>query len=105
MEASFKGIEFKGNLIKVIPEGAFAYVYLREPSLTIPEGVEEIGPNAFADTPIESLSLPSTIKKIGAKAFGSCGIDELNGLPSGGDIAPDAFKGNPIEVLVQNNGY
>ena len=105
MESSFKNIEFKGNLIKVIPEEAFAYVYLREPSLTIPEGVEEIGPNAFADTPIESLSLPSTIKKIGAKAFESCGIDELNGLPSGCVIGPDAFKGNPIEMLVQNNGH
>ncbi len=105
MESSFKNIEFKGNLIKVIPEEAFAYVHLRVPSLTIPEGVEEIGPNVFASTPIESLSLPSTIKKIGAKAFESSGLDEVNGLPSGCVIGPDAFKGNPIEMLVQNNGH
>ena len=105
MEASFKNIEFKGNLIKVIPEGAFAYVGLRTPGLVIPEGVEEIGPNAFADAPIESLSLPSTLRKIGTQAFESCGIDELNGLPNGCLIAPDAFEGNPIEMLVQNNGH
>lgn len=103
-EASFRTIGFKGNKIKVIPEAAFASVDLSQPALLIPEGVEEIGDNAFAHTPIESLSLPSTLKKIGAKAFGGAGIYELTGLPTDCLVGDRAFKDNPIENLVQNNG-
>ena len=53
-------------------------------SLNIPEGVVEIGDNAFTDNDfIGVLTLPSTLKKIDASAFSGCGfICPLN-LPDG----------------------
>ena len=49
--------------------GAADQVY----ELTIPEGVEEIGDNAFADLKtLTRVSLPSTLKVIGKNAFSGC---------------------------------
>ena len=39
-------------------------------TVIIPEGVTEIGSNAFWNTTLESVNLPSTIRKIGSGAFG-----------------------------------
>ena len=38
-------------------------------SVTLPEGLKEIGDNAFARTNLSALTLPSTLKKIGNRAF------------------------------------
>lgn len=71
--------------IKVISNAAFRQCSLKE--VIIPEGVEEIGNDAFRDkadqayTPIETVSFPSTLKKIGERAFLGARIRTLK-LPS-----------------------
>ena len=54
------------NTIKTIGEGAFTNCGLSE--LVLPEGVEEIGPEAF-DRFLRKLVLPSTLNAIDKKAF------------------------------------
>ena len=62
-----------GKGIAVIPSGLFWECKLVS-SVIIPEGVTEIGENAFcANYSFTSLTLPSTIRKIGSGAFLSCG--------------------------------
>ena len=42
-------------------------------SITIPEGFEEIGENAFRDFEnLEEISLPKSLKRISACAFSGC---------------------------------
>ena len=53
-------------------------------SLNIPEGVVEIGDNAFTNNDfIGVLTLPSTLKKIDASAFSECGFACPLNLPDG----------------------
>ena len=53
-------------------------------SLNIPEGVVEIGDNAFVDNDFTGvLTLPSTLKKIGSDAFNSAGFKCPLNLPDG----------------------
>ena len=53
-------------------------------SLNIPEGVVEIGDNAFVDNDFTGvLTLPSTLKKIGSDAFNSAGFKYPLNLPDG----------------------
>ena len=42
------------------------------PSVTIPEGVAEIGGRAFRGKPITSVHLPKAMKAIGSEAFYGC---------------------------------
>ena len=41
-------------------------------SITLPEGLESIGENAFARTGLKSVSLPDSVKILGAGAFEAC---------------------------------
>lgn len=62
--------------------------------LIVPEGVEEIAENAFADTPLCKVTLPSTLKKIGAGAFKGCTALSGLSLPKGlAEIGDSAFAG------------
>ena len=52
-------------------------------SFTVPEGVTEIGPNAFAGhEELQSVTFSSDLHKIGDNAFQNCGLTEL-ALPDG----------------------
>lgn len=68
--------------------------------VALPEGVEEIGPLAFARSGVESLECPKTVIEIGEKAFLRCrtlrDVRLNEGLRSLGD---DAFAGSSLETL------
>ena len=57
--------------VRKIPNGLFRSTDLRR-GLVIPEGVEEIGNDAFRGTQITSVTLPRTINRIGNYAFSGC---------------------------------
>ena len=62
-----------------------------EGEITIPEGITQIGAEAFMGRPISSVSLPATVTSIGAEAFSDCKqlqtvtIPEESSLVSFGD--------------------
>lgn len=68
--------------------------------VSLPEGLESIGPFAFAYSGITSLDCPSTLAAIGRKAFLRCpALKEIRlneGLRS---IAAEAFAGSALERL------
>ncbi len=68
--------------------------------VSLPEGLESIGPFAFAYSGITSLDCPSTLIAIGRKAFLRCpALKEIHlneGLRS---IAAEAFAGSALERL------
>lgn len=66
--SGLKNITIPGSL-KVIQEGAFYCTYYLE-SVTLEEGVTQIGEDAFLVSGIKSLSIPSTVTSIGAHALG-----------------------------------
>ena len=73
--------------------------------LVIPEGVTEVGSNAFMDCPsLRSVTLPNSLKMVGEGAFKGC--DSLTALTITGNmeqINPDAFSGctiNEVSVLI-----
>ena len=55
---------------QVIGDGAF-YGYENLPSIWLPEGLKEIGADAFAYTQIPAFVVPTTVEKIGNRAFSS----------------------------------
>lgn len=89
--------------------------------VAVPEGVTEIGPRAFADTPVKYVTLPDSLLYIRADAFRGTSIEELT-LPvsvlrvesgafadtlrlksacilnSATDIAKDTFAGSALKV-------
>ena len=82
--------------VRVVGKRAFYNCIISEP-FDIPEGVEEIGEEAFymeqnlsSETIIQKLELPSTIKKIGPKAFWGKKIKKLV-LNSAEEISMAAF--------------
>lgn len=75
----FSANDFPTNM-KEIPEGIFSGTDLR--NVTIPEGVESIGRNAFYDCgSLTAVTFPSTLKTIGAGAFCDTGLKSLT-LPN-----------------------
>ena len=70
-------------------------------SVTIPEGVTEIGPFAFEECyDLEEVRLPSTLRSIGQSSFSLCGIRELT-LPEGLlNIGREAFEGSDLETVL-----
>ncbi len=96
-----------GNPVIGIDEEAFADKGLVLVSL--PDGLERIGPSAFADNLLEALVLPDSVSDIGARAFSGNSLNDLtlgSGLESIGD---EAFRGNELTALslpwgIQNIG-
>jgi uncharacterized repeat protein (TIGR02543 family) len=72
-----------------------AFYYLEAETLTLPEGLLEIGAQAFQeDSKLTSLTLPSTLKTIGGSAFNAAQLTELV-IPEGVEsIGPGAFNGS-----------
>lgn len=71
----------------------------------IPEGVTEIGENAFAETKVKKITLPDSLTKIGDYAFYSSSLEEIT-IPSGvKEIGYSAFDrcGN-LQKLTLNSG-
>ena len=80
---------------KVTMIDSYAFFFHEEiTSVTIPEGVTEIGENAFKDcTALKSVKLPSTLKAIGGYAFQNCKELSSISLPAGLEsIGMDAFE-------------
>ncbi|MDR2731146.1 MAG: leucine-rich repeat domain-containing protein [Treponema sp.] len=71
-----------GKAVTAIGAGAFAGNQIIIEAV-IPEGVTEIGDDAFNGTQIKSVTLPRSIKKIGSNAFRACGELTTVTIPSG----------------------
>ena len=52
-------------------------------SLSLPEGLQNIGSESFHGTSITSLELPSTVKSIGQYAFAISTLEDISPLPEG----------------------
>ena len=65
------GVVTFSSLTGVIPDYMFENAYPIN-SMTIPEGVTEIGRSAFASSYIKSIVLPETLTHIGESAFSCC---------------------------------
>lgn len=63
--------------------GVEAFLYSEFHEIVIPEGVTDIGQNAFSlSRSLRSVTLPSTLKKIGDFAFAQTGLEEIT-IPEG----------------------
>ena len=66
----------------------------------MPEGIKEIGEQAFYGTSIERITIPSTVEKIGRYAFHNCNNLKTVTLNEGlKTIARGAFNGTSIESI------
>ena len=76
IKGKISGVMVVPDYITAIEKNTFAYCPIDE--LIIPEGVERIGKDAFADCSwLVRISLPKSLKSIGHGAFSNCGIDHL----------------------------
>ena len=87
-----------------VPE-QFKVWYLGENTITkviIPEGVETIGPYAFANlTALKEVVLPSTLKKIDQGAFIGCSkLEKVSGIGNVKFINENAFAGCKLDGTV-----
>ena len=87
-----------------VPE-KFKVWYLGENTITkviIPEGVETIGPYAFANlTALKEVVLPSTLKKIDQGAFIGCSsLEKVSGIGNVKFINDSAFAGCKLDGTV-----
>ena len=88
-----------GTAIKKIGTGAFAPAKIGGNainSVSIPEGVTEIGQAAFAGANLKSLELPKSVRTVGKMAFNGAPLESVKfseGLESIGD---NAFEGHKL---------
>ena len=69
-------------------------------SLTISEGVTELGKNVFAGSAIETITLPKTLTVIGDSAFANCKKLTAITLPEGVTaIGASAFAGSALKEI------
>ncbi len=68
-------------------------------SIILPEGLEEIGEQAFWGCGAESVVFGDGLKKIGVAAFGANNISEFIIPDSVTEIDGGAFKANPIKTI------
>lgn len=91
----------------VIPAGAFS-MNIRMSSITIPEGVTEIGQTAFAGARLKSLTIPKSVTKIGRKAFHLHQMKSLTIPGNVKEVGESAFEGTykaaSLEKLTIENG-
>ncbi|MBM6927626.1 leucine-rich repeat domain-containing protein, partial [Pseudoflavonifractor phocaeensis] len=74
-----------------------AYYVSNLTKVTLPEGLETIGDDAFASAPgLSEINLPSTLKSIGERAFKDCKVDNFT-IPAGVEyIGANAFLGTEM---------
>ena len=70
------------STLRTLGRGCFAY-FMKLRRLKIPEGVEEIGDQAFYRSEIQYVQFPSSIKRIGNLAFFDCRNLEDAAFPEG----------------------
>ncbi|HFU3982293.1 TPA: leucine-rich repeat protein [Streptococcus suis] len=89
--------------MKRIPDGLLQGTKVEE--FVIPEGVEEIGVQAFAYNPfLKSIVLPSSLKKIGYGAFQNTGIESITFKDGLVEIGDYAFSNTNLKsVLLPNS--
>lgn len=91
----------------VIPAGAFS-MNIRMSSVTIPEGVTEIGQTAFAGARLKRLTIPKSVTKIGRKAFHLHQMKSLTIPGNVKEVGESAFEGTykaaSLEKLTIENG-
>ena len=92
--------------IRNIPAYMFGYSSTTESTLcvnlqnvTIAEGVESIGDNAFNGTAIESIDLPSTIKTIGKQAFANTNLTAFAFSADIAAVGEKAFAGTQLTTV------
>ena len=83
--AAWCGIDFGNEYANPLRYASYFYVNnsLSSYTLTIPQGVEEIGDYAFTGAKHYTVTIPDTVKKIGAYAFYSCSNLSTVTLPEG----------------------
>lgn len=85
--------------ILIARKGMSTFRSLRE--VVLPDGLEEIGPYAFAHTSISRFDMPVSLQSIGERAFFDCGALELVCLHEGlRAIRAHAFSSTSIKGLV-----
>ena len=85
---NLKEVVFRGNW-KTIPDGMFSETGLEK--LVIPEGVTEIGSEAFYGSSLKEVVLPSTLTKIGNYAFSGTKLTSVTLPTNVTDIGRSAF--------------
>lgn len=104
---NLKTVTFKGNLVRKIEEETFAGCGFSK--LVIPEGVEEIGPRAYAGCArLSSAEVPETVTAIGPGAFSGCGkLQNVKMTENVRQIADDAFDncGKNLTFTVPEGSY
>ncbi|NQP59240.1 leucine-rich repeat protein [Streptococcus suis] len=95
-------ITFSAGTTKII-DGLFRGTGFSE--FTIPEGITEIGANAFADNGnLTTIILPSTLRTIGVNAFANTSLKRIV-LPPGMKKIPDGLlQGTKVEEFVIPEG-
>ena len=101
------------NSIKAIEKYAF-WANHSIKKITLNEGLEKIGENAFEKTKISSINIPSSVKEIGNGAFSSCYDLSQVALNEGLEkIGDSAFKDTKITSItipssvkeIRNNAF
>ena len=86
------------STLKAIPDGC-CYFCRQLTSITIPEGVEYIGEDAFSYTQLANVAIPTTVKEIGSSPFSNAPITSVT-IPSTLKRWPDYFLyGAQIESI------
>ncbi|MFI3143628.1 leucine-rich repeat protein [Streptococcus suis] len=95
-------ISFASGTTKII-DGLFRGTGFSE--FTIPEGITEIGANAFSENEnLTTITLPSTLRTIGANAFANTSLKRIV-LPPGMKKIPDGLlQGTKVEEFVIPEG-
>lgn len=96
----------------VVGDGILVAYRGKDSKITIPEGIKQIGPEAFKDhMGITDLSLPDSLWRICEDAFSGCSnLSSISGGMNLVSIEDRAFKGCPLETVrivdsVQNIGF
>ena len=84
---------------RIIAPSIFYRKYCDVNSVILPEGLEEIGEQAFWGCGAESVVFGDGLKKIGVAAFGANNISEFIIPDSVTEIDGGAFKANPIKTI------
>ena len=93
--ADAEGFTFVGEVnTKDVVNGVLTKFLSYQKDIIIPEGITEIGDEAFAGRIYDSIKLPKTVKKIGKKAFFFCTYATSINIPDGvTEIGAEAFEG------------